>query len=65
MTNRSWKKGLALLAGLALTGLTACAGYRDRQVEAAVLEALPRLLGPPERYEVSVRGADHGRSHLD
>jgi hypothetical protein len=62
MANRTLKAGLALLA---IAALAACAGYRDRQVEAAVLEALPRLLGPAERYEVSVRGADSSRSRLD
>lgn len=57
---RNRASALALVAaGL----LVACAGYVDQRAEAALREALPRLLGPAEHYDVSVRGA--GGSRVD
>jgi hypothetical protein len=53
------------LAALGAALLVACAGHVDRRLENALREALPRLVGPAERYDVSVRGADAGGSHID
>ena len=52
-------------AVLAAALLVACAGHVDRRLENALREALPRLLGPAERYDVSVRGADAAGSRVD
>jgi len=37
--------------------LAACAGQLERRVEGLIVEALPRLFGPAERYEAQVQGA--------
>jgi hypothetical protein len=49
----------------ALAFLVGCAGYVDQRTENAIREALPRLVGPAERYDVTVRGADPGGSRID
>ena len=49
----------------ALAFLVACAGYVDQRTENAIRDALPRLVGPAERYDVTVRGADAGGSRID
>ena len=54
----------AALTALLTAGLASCAAYRDRQVEGIVLEALPRLLGPADRYQVTVQDADASRSRV-
>ena len=38
--------------------LGACTAYVDRRAEDAIAQALPRLLGPARRYDVSVEGAN-------
>ena len=52
------------LALFAVTLLVACASYVDQRTEDALREALPRLVGPAERYDVTVRGADAGGSRV-
>ena len=49
----------------ALALLVACAGYVDQRTESAIRDALPRLVGPADRYEVTVRGAAAGGSRID
>ncbi len=53
------------LALFAAAFLVACAGHLDQRLENALREALPRLVGPAERYDVTVRGADAVGSRID
>ena len=45
--------------------LASCAAYVEQRLEAAIVEALPQLLGPADRYEVGVRGVDAQGSHIE
>ncbi|HEX2540184.1 MAG TPA: LmeA family phospholipid-binding protein [Caldimonas sp.] len=56
----TWTLAAAVLAAF----LVACAGTVDRHVEGAIRESLPRLVGPADRYDVTVRGADAGGSRI-
>lgn len=56
---------LLLAAAFAATFVAGCAGYVDQRLEAALRDALPRLVGAAERYDVSVRGADAAGSRVD
>ena len=56
----------ALNATLLVASLVAgCANYVEGRVEGAVLEALPQVLGPADRYEATVRGTNSNASHFD
>ncbi len=54
-----------LAASVVGASVAGCAGYVDQRLEAALREALPRLVGPADRYDVSVRGADAAGSRVD
>lgn len=46
-----------LLLTLPLLLLTACASYTEQRAETALLQALPKLVGPAESYTAKVQGA--------
>ena len=48
---------LALVVALAFAVLASCASYFDSRAEAALREALARVVGPAASYEVEVSGA--------
>lgn len=56
---------VALVVTVVAASIAGCAGYVNQRLEAALREALPRLVGPAERYDVSVRGADAAGSRVD
>lgn len=58
---RSFSRSLLVVAAL----LASCAAYVEQRVEEAIVDALPRLLGPADRYEASVRGVEAKGSHID
>lgn len=45
--------------------VAACATYVEGQVENALIEALPRVLGPADRYGATVEGPNRDASHFD
>jgi len=45
--------------------LVSCESYVAERAESSLLETMPRVLGPADRYEVTVRGADTSASHFD
>lgn len=47
------------------TFLVSCAAYVEQRLEGAIVDALPKLLGPADRYEASVHGVDATGSHID
>ena len=55
--------GSTLLVTLSL--LSSCASYVEGRAESVLLEAMPRVIGPADRYEASVRGANTSASHFD
>lgn len=58
---RSSTAVVLVVAGL----LASCAAWLDRRVEAIVLEALPRLVGPADEYVVTARGATPEGDRID
>ena len=42
---------------LVVTLLASCAGYNDQRAQSALLQALPRLVGPADSYTATVLGA--------
>lgn len=57
----------ALLAGvLASAGLlSACASFVESRAESVLLEAMPRVIGPADRYVATVQGVNADASHID
>jgi len=53
------------LAVVALLAATACSTYLDSRAEAALREALVRVVGPAESYDVRVSGASVDGSRFD
>lgn len=45
--------------------LASCAAYVEQRVESVIVEALPRVVGPADRYEATVRGANAAATHFD
>lgn len=62
MSTSSPLKALLLLAA---AWSASCASYVDGRVEKVLVEAMPRVIGPADRYEATVRGADASASHVD
>jgi len=44
--------------------LTSCGSYVDQRVEAVIVDALPRAVGPANHYSATVRGASADLSHF-
>lgn len=55
----------AALATSAALLVAACSSVVDRRAEQAILDALPRLLGPAERYRATVSGASPDGSRVE
>ncbi|MEO5845898.1 MAG: LmeA family phospholipid-binding protein [Caldimonas sp.] len=53
------------LAAIALLAATACSTYLDQRAEAALREALARVVGPAESYDVRVSGASLDGSRFE
>jgi LmeA-like phospholipid-binding len=45
--------------------VAACSAYVDSRVENALLESLPKVVGPAENYEVRVRGSNGDATHFE
>lgn len=56
------RRQLLLLAPLVLAS---CASYVADRYQSMILEALPKVFGPADRYEVTVRGANADGSQFD
>jgi hypothetical protein len=54
---------LALWAAALLS--VSCQTYVSERAESSLLVAMPRVLGPADRYEATVRGANTSASHFD
>lgn len=55
--------GSLLLVALSL--LSSCASYVESRAGSVLLDAMPRVIGPADRYEATVRGANASASHFD
>jgi hypothetical protein len=45
--------------------LASCAGYVEQRAERAIIETLPKAIGPADRYEATVRGSDANATHFN
>lgn len=63
MSTRFFRRAAAICVTASL--LASCSTYVDHRVDAALLDALPKVLGPAARYEVDVQGSTLGASHFD
>lgn len=55
----------AAATAVSIAALPACSGYLDGRAEQALREALPRVVGPAESYEVAVTGASADAARFD
>ena len=62
MASNTGRRGAILLVVIMLA---ACASYTDRRAETALLEALPKLVGPADSYSATVQGASSDGSRFD
>ncbi len=61
----SFARPLKAFLLLAAVWSASCASYVEGRVESVLLAALPRVVGPADRYEATVRGVDATASHVD
>ena len=50
---------------LAAVMVAACTSYVEEHVEGVIIDTLPRVIGPADRYEATVQGANRDASYFD
>ena len=50
---------------IACAGVTSCASYTDQRAQTALLQALPRLVGPADSYTATVQGASSDGTRIE
>lgn len=62
---RALHGGQRLATLLVVTLLASCASYTDQRAQAALLQALPKLVGPADSYTATVQGASGDGTRFD